>query len=79
LKSCRNQKRQGGECNGHDPIGALRIGLIGSGFIANFHLQPLINTRHVAVTGAYGPTPELEAYVGATVNGFVTISLTMVP
>src|SRR6202050_1446570 len=42
--------------NGNDPIATLRIGLIGSGFIANFHLQALVSVRHVAVTGIYSPT-----------------------
>ncbi len=38
------------------PIAALRIGLIGSGFIANFHLEALVSVRHVTVTGVYSPT-----------------------
>jgi len=33
-----------------------RIGMIGSGFIAKFHLQSLIGVRNVAVTGVYSPT-----------------------
>ena len=37
-------------------IGTLRIGMIGSGFIAKFHLQSLIGVRNVAVTGVYSPT-----------------------
>ena len=42
--------------NGNAPIARLRIGLIGSGFIANFHLQALVSVRHVSVTGVYSPT-----------------------
>jgi len=38
--------------NGNAPIAHLRIGLIGSGFIARFHLQALQSVRHVTVTGA---------------------------
>jgi len=38
------------------PISNLRIGLIGSGFIAKFHLQALQSVRHVAVSGVYSPT-----------------------
>src|SRR5262249_12263180 len=38
------------------PIDTLRIGLIGAGFIARFHLQSLIGVRNVVVTGVYGPT-----------------------
>jgi ornithine cyclodeaminase/alanine dehydrogenase-like protein (mu-crystallin family) len=36
----------------------LRIGLIGSGFIANFHLQALLSVRHVTVSGVYSPTAD---------------------
>ena len=42
--------------NGQGPIATLRIGLIGSGFIARFHLQALVSVRHVTVTGVYSPT-----------------------
>jgi predicted dehydrogenase len=38
------------------PIDTLRIGLIGSGFIAKFHLQSLIGVRNVVVTGVYSTT-----------------------
>jgi len=38
------------------PIPNLRIGLIGSGFIAKFHLQALRSVRHVTVSGVYSPT-----------------------
>jgi predicted dehydrogenase len=36
--------------------GPLRIGMIGSGFIAKFHLQALLAVRHVIVSGVYSPT-----------------------
>ena len=39
-------------------IDRLRIGMIGSGFIAKFHLQSLLAVRHVMVSGAYSPTRE---------------------
>ena len=42
--------------NGRASIPTLRIGLIGSGFIANFHLQALLSVRHVIVSGVYSPT-----------------------
>jgi len=35
----------------------LRIGLLGTGFIAQFHLQALIGVRNVQVAGIYGKTP----------------------
>jgi predicted dehydrogenase len=38
------------------PIETLRIGMIGSGFIAKFHLRSLIGVRNVAVTGVYSTT-----------------------
>lgn len=38
-------------------IEQLRIGFIGAGFIADFHLQSLIAVRNVRVAGVFGPTP----------------------
>ncbi|MBT4711529.1 MAG: Gfo/Idh/MocA family oxidoreductase [Alphaproteobacteria bacterium] len=37
--------------------GPLRIGIVGSGFIANFHLTSLIAVRNCTVAGVYSPTP----------------------
>lgn len=34
----------------------LRIGMVGSGFIAHFHLQALIGVRNVQVAGVFSPT-----------------------
>src|ERR1051326_5001397 len=39
----------------------LRIGGLGSGFVAHFHLQALTNVRHVQVAGVYSPNPEHRA------------------
>jgi predicted dehydrogenase len=39
------------------PKKTLRIGFIGSGFIAHFHLKSLLGVRNVEVTGVYSPTP----------------------
>ena len=36
----------------------LRIGMIGSGFIAKFHLRALVAVRHASVNGVYSPTSE---------------------
>src|SRR3954465_6264571 len=36
----------------------LRIGFIGSGFIAHFHLQALLGVRNVVGTGVYSPRAE---------------------
>ncbi|MGL4961626.1 MAG: Gfo/Idh/MocA family protein [Inquilinus sp.] len=35
----------------------LRIGLVGAGFIAGFHLQSMIGVRNLRVAGVYSPTP----------------------
>jgi predicted dehydrogenase len=37
--------------------GPLRIGVLGSGFMANFHLQALLSVRNVRVAGVFSPTP----------------------
>lgn len=34
----------------------LRIGFVGAGFIAHFHLKALLGVRNVEVTGVYSPT-----------------------
>ena len=38
------------------PVDTLRIGMIGSGFVAKFHLQSLIGVRNVRVAGVWSPT-----------------------
>ena len=35
----------------------LRVGLLGSGFIAGFHLEALLGVRDATVTGVFSPTP----------------------
>jgi predicted dehydrogenase len=42
-------------------IDTLRIGILGSGFVAHFHLQALTNVRHVQVAGVYSPNMEHRA------------------
>jgi ornithine cyclodeaminase/alanine dehydrogenase-like protein (mu-crystallin family) len=54
--------------SGYAPVDTLRIGLIGSGFIANFHLQALVAVRHVAVTGIYSPTAAHREALAAKAN-----------
>lgn len=34
----------------------LRIGFVGTGFIANFHLRSFASVRHAAITGVFSPT-----------------------
>ena len=40
------------------PLSQLRIGFVGSGFIAHFHLQALLGVRNAVVTGVYSPRAE---------------------
>ncbi|MEI2297345.1 Gfo/Idh/MocA family protein [Ensifer sp. MJa1] len=40
------------------PKQALRVGFVGSGFIAHFHLKSMIGVRNVEVTGVYSRKPE---------------------
>src|SRR5271156_3556731 len=61
-------KPLGGCMNGQGPIATLRIGLIGSGFIAKFHLQALVAVRHVTVTGVYSPTAANRQALAAEAN-----------
>ena len=44
----------------------LRIGFIGSGFIARFHLQALTGVRNVDVTGVYSPRADRRDAFAAT-------------
>ena len=50
------------------PRETLRIGLLGTGFVAHFHLQALQSVRHVQVTAAYSPNPEHRARFAAEVD-----------
>lgn len=46
----------------------LRIGFIGSGFIAHFHLKSLLGVRNVEVTGVYSRTPQKRDALAAAVS-----------
>lgn len=46
----------------------LRIGMIGAGFIANFHLESLVSVRNVEVRGIYGPTKQRREALAAKAN-----------
>ena len=50
------------------PRKTLRIGFIGSGFIAHFHLKSLLGVRNVEVTGVYSPTPAKREKFAKTVG-----------
>lgn len=43
------------------PKQTLRVGFVGTGFIAHFHLKSLIGVRNVEVTGVYSRNPENRA------------------
>lgn len=49
-------------------LNTLRIGLVGAGFIANFHLESLISVRNVEVRGIYGPTKARREALAAKAN-----------
>jgi len=51
-----------------DITGTLRIGLIGSGFIAKFHVESLIAVRHVMVAGITSPTAAHREALARRVN-----------
>jgi len=49
-------------------IDRLRIGMIGSGFIAKFHLRALLNVRHAVVSGIYSLTAERREALAREAN-----------
>jgi predicted dehydrogenase len=49
--------------------GPLRIGLLGSGFIANFHLQALLGVRDARVSGVFSPTRAHRETLANKANG----------
>ncbi len=48
--------------------GPLRIGFVGSGFMAGFHLQALVGVRNVQVAGVFSPTPAHRESFAARAN-----------
>ena len=50
------------------PVDTLRVGLIGSGFIARFHLQGFLSVRNARVSGVYSPTPANRAALAEKAN-----------
>ncbi len=43
----------------------LRVGLVGSGFIAGFHLQAFLGVRNAQIAGVFSPTPARREAVAA--------------
>lgn len=50
------------------PKDVLKVGMIGSGFIANFHLQSMVGVRNVQVSGVYSPTAAHRQALASTAN-----------
>ena len=46
----------------------LRIGFVGSGFIARFHLKSFESVRHAQITGVYSPTAANRNALAAAAN-----------
>src|SRR3954451_6133896 len=53
---------------GATPTGPLRVGLLGSGFIANFHLQAFVGVRNAQIAGVFSPTPAHREALAARAN-----------
>lgn len=50
------------------PIEKLRLGFVGSGFIAHFHRQAMIGVRNAVINGVYSPTPARRQKLAQAVN-----------
>jgi len=48
--------------------GPLRVGLVGSGFIARFHLQAFLGVRNAVIAGVCSPTPAHREAVARSAN-----------
>lgn len=46
----------------------LRIGFVGSGFIARFHVKSFQSVRHAQIAGVFSPTPANRAALALAVN-----------
>jgi len=49
-------------------IETLRVGLIGSGFVAKFHVEALVAVRHVTVAGIHSPNAAHREALARRVN-----------
>lgn len=52
----------------HATLPLLRVGFIGTGFIAAFHLQSMVGVRNVAVTGVYSRSSERRERIADLAN-----------
>jgi predicted dehydrogenase len=50
------------------PLETLRIGMIGSGFMAKFHLQSMVGVRQAQIGGVWSPTASKRNAFAALVN-----------
>ena len=51
---------------GFEPKNTLRIGLVGTGFIAQFHLRSMLGVRNVEVTGVYSRSSDRRQKCSST-------------
>ncbi len=51
------------------PKDVLNVGMVGSGFIANFHLQSMIGVRNLRVSGVFSPTAAHREACAGNANG----------
>lgn len=49
--------------------GPLRIGFVGSGFIAHFHLDAMLGVRDATISGVFSPTPKNRDALAKRANG----------
>jgi predicted dehydrogenase len=49
-------------------VNPLRIGFVGSGFIAHFHLKSFLSVRNAVIAGVYSPTPAKRAAFAEAAN-----------
>ncbi len=50
------------------PSGILRVGILGSGFMANFHLQAFVGVRNAQIAGVFSPTAANREAFAARAN-----------
>ena len=52
----------------------LRIGFVGSGFIAKFHAKSFQSVRHAQITGVFSPTAAHRDSLAAAINAVTSTS-----
>jgi ornithine cyclodeaminase/alanine dehydrogenase-like protein (mu-crystallin family) len=52
-------------------LDTLRVGFVGTGFIAAFHLQSMLGVRNLQVTGVYSRSEERRRSIAERANELV--------